>query len=71
MSSTNQKPKIMVFRPTMSEFKNFSDYIAYMESQGAHKAGIAKVCNSKSKKQTITIRYLIYNLFFKCVKTVF
>ena len=36
-------PKIMVFRPTMEEFKNFSKYIDYIESQGAHKAGIAKV----------------------------
>ncbi|KAK7484082.1 hypothetical protein BaRGS_00024694 [Batillaria attramentaria] len=36
-------PKIMVFRPTMEEFKDFNKYIAYMESQGAHKAGLAKV----------------------------
>ncbi|KAL3869805.1 hypothetical protein ACJMK2_042440 [Sinanodonta woodiana] len=36
-------PKIMVFRPTMEEFKDFNKYILYMESQGAHKAGIAKV----------------------------
>jgi len=65
MSSKNQTPRIMVFRPTMSEFENFSDYIAYMESQGAHRAGIAKVCNSKNKKQTITIRYLIsLNFYF-------
>ena len=36
-------PKIMVFRPTMEEFKDFAKYITYIESQGAHKAGIAKV----------------------------
>lgn len=36
-------PRIMVFRPTMEEFKDFNKYIAYMESQGAHKAGLAKV----------------------------
>uniref|UniRef100_A0A7R9CNP2 [histone H3]-trimethyl-L-lysine(9) demethylase n=1 Tax=Timema cristinae TaxID=61476 RepID=A0A7R9CNP2_TIMCR len=36
-------PKIMVFRPTYDEFKDFSSYVAYMESQGAHKAGLAKV----------------------------
>jgi len=41
-------PKIMVFRPTWAEFQNFSSYIEYMESQGAHKAGIAKVCNLKN-----------------------
>lgn len=35
--------KIMVFHPTMEEFKNFSQYIAYMESKGAHNAGIVKV----------------------------
>ena len=35
--------KIPVFYPTMEEFKNFPNYIDYMESQGAHKAGLAKV----------------------------
>lgn len=35
--------KIMVFRPTRAEFANFSAYIRKMESQGAHRAGIAKV----------------------------
>jgi hypothetical protein len=38
-------PKIMVFRPTYEEFKDFSKYIDYMESVGAHKAGLAKVSN--------------------------
>lgn len=36
-------PKIMVFRPTWEEFKDFNKYIEYIESQGAHKAGLAKV----------------------------
>ncbi|XP_033253220.1 uncharacterized protein LOC117192612 isoform X1 [Drosophila miranda] len=36
-------PRIMVFRPTWQEFKDFPKYVAYMESQGAHKAGLAKV----------------------------
>lgn len=36
-------PKIMVFRPTLAEMKNFSAYLEYMESKGAHKAGLAKV----------------------------
>ncbi|XP_050301918.1 uncharacterized protein LOC126740088 [Anthonomus grandis grandis] len=35
--------KIMVFRPTWEEFKNFGKYVEYMESMGAHKAGLAKV----------------------------
>lgn len=49
MASKNHKaPKIMVFRPSWSEFQNFSEYISYMESQGAHKAGIAKVCYCKN-----------------------
>ncbi|XP_041041411.1 lysine-specific demethylase 4C-like isoform X4 [Carcharodon carcharias] len=42
-SSSKSICKIMTFRPTMEEFKNFSKYIAYMESQGAHRAGLAKV----------------------------
>jgi len=36
-------PKIMVFRPTMDEFKDFHRYVDYIEQLGAHKAGIAKV----------------------------
>lgn len=42
-STKNPSCKIMTFRPTMEEFKDFSKYIAYMESQGAHRAGLAKV----------------------------
>jgi jumonji domain-containing protein 2 len=34
---------VPVFRPTMEEFKNFSSYIDYIESQGAHKIGLAKI----------------------------
>lgn len=33
----------MVFRPTYEEFKDFPNYIKYMESCGAHLAGLAKV----------------------------
>ena len=36
-------PKIQVFRPTWEEFKDFNKYIDYIESKGAHKAGICKV----------------------------
>lgn len=36
-------PKIMTFRPTYDEFKDFKKYIEYIETQGAHKAGLAKV----------------------------
>lgn len=35
-------PKIMVFRPTWEEFKDFPKYIEYMEQRGAHKAGLVK-----------------------------
>lgn len=41
-------PKIMVFRPTMEEFKDFNKYIEYIESQGAQKAGVCKVAYNKS-----------------------
>lgn len=44
MVSPNHGSKgIMTFYPTLEEFKNFSRYVAYIESQGAHKAGLAKV----------------------------
>ncbi|XP_014206519.1 lysine-specific demethylase 4C isoform X2 [Copidosoma floridanum] len=39
--------KIMVFRPTMEEFLDMSKYVKYMESQGAHKAGVAKIIPPK------------------------
>jgi jumonji domain-containing protein 2 len=47
-------PKIMTFRPTMEEFKDFTGYVKYMESQGAHKAGLAKVCLGVHVSQFIT-----------------
>ncbi|XP_063596662.1 uncharacterized protein LOC134773393 [Penaeus indicus] len=40
-------PKIMVFRPTWEEFKDFTKYIEYIESQGANKAGLAKIIPPK------------------------
>jgi len=40
----NVSPRIMVFRPTWEEFQDFNGCIAYMESKGAHRAGVAKVC---------------------------
>ena len=36
--------RIMVFRPTWEEFKDFAKYVRHMEAMGAHKAGLAKVC---------------------------
>uniref|UniRef100_A0A4W5QHD1 [histone H3]-trimethyl-L-lysine(9) demethylase n=1 Tax=Hucho hucho TaxID=62062 RepID=A0A4W5QHD1_9TELE len=42
--------RIMTFHPTKEEFKDFSCYIAYMESQGAHRAGMAKVIPPKDWK---------------------
>lgn len=44
-SSKNGKKssRIMTFRPSYEEFQNFSAYIDYMESRGAHHLGLAKV----------------------------
>ena len=44
----NPTCKIMTFRPTMEEFRDFNQYLVYMESQGAHRAGLAKVRASLS-----------------------
>lgn len=41
--SQSQIPKIQVFRPTWEEFRQFDKYVEYMESRGAHTAGLAKV----------------------------
>uniref|UniRef100_A0A3Q0QPJ8 Lysine-specific demethylase 4B n=1 Tax=Amphilophus citrinellus TaxID=61819 RepID=A0A3Q0QPJ8_AMPCI len=46
----NPTCKIMTFRPTMEEFKDFNKYLVYMESQGAHRAGLAKVIPPKGWK---------------------
>uniref|UniRef100_A0A4W3K7G4 [histone H3]-trimethyl-L-lysine(9) demethylase n=1 Tax=Callorhinchus milii TaxID=7868 RepID=A0A4W3K7G4_CALMI len=46
----NTSCKILTFHPTMEEFKNFGKYIAYIESQGAHRAGLAKVIPPKDWK---------------------
>ncbi|EDL78474.1 rCG31617 [Rattus norvegicus] len=43
----NPNCSIMIFRPTKEEFNDFDKYIAYMESQGAHRAGLAKVIPPK------------------------
>ncbi|XP_078461680.1 lysine-specific demethylase 4C-like isoform X1 [Lampetra fluviatilis] len=46
----NPNCKIMTFRPTLEEFRNFPRYVAYIESQGAHRAGLAKVIPPKEWK---------------------
>ncbi|XP_060037922.1 lysine-specific demethylase 4B isoform X2 [Erinaceus europaeus] len=46
----NPSCKIMTFRPTMEEFRDFNRYVAYIESQGAHRAGLAKVIPPKEWK---------------------
>lgn len=50
LESLNPGQRIMTFRPTMEEFRDFSRYIAYVESQGAHRAGLAKVRHSLSPR---------------------
>nr|XP_056723611.1 lysine-specific demethylase 4B [Euleptes europaea] len=55
MGSENPCPqnpgcKIMTFRPTLEEFREFGKYVAYIESQGAHRAGLAKVIPPKEWK---------------------
>lgn len=60
--------KIMTFRPTMEEFKDFKKYIAYLETQGAHRAGLAKVpCDKHDIHLTIVKAMTMFSnvcLFF-------
>ncbi|KAM4810243.1 lysine-specific demethylase 4C isoform 1-T1 [Rhinophrynus dorsalis] len=46
----NPSCKIMTFRPTLEEFRDFNKYLVYMESQGAHRSGLAKVIPPKGWK---------------------
>jgi len=46
-SREHQAQSIMVFRPTWDQFKDFNKYMIYVESQGAHKAGLAKIIPPK------------------------
>uniref|UniRef100_H3CGJ2 [histone H3]-trimethyl-L-lysine(9) demethylase n=1 Tax=Tetraodon nigroviridis TaxID=99883 RepID=H3CGJ2_TETNG len=42
--------RVMTFTPSKEEFKDFNQYIAYMEAQGAHRAGMARVIPPKGWK---------------------
>ncbi|XP_051990242.1 lysine-specific demethylase 4A-like [Xyrauchen texanus] len=53
-SDTLASRGIMTFYPTVEEFMNFNRYIAYMESKGAHKAGLAKIIPPKNWKPRCT-----------------
>lgn len=44
---TSYQSLVPVFRPTLEEFKDFSKYIEYIESKGAHKIGLAKIVPPK------------------------
>ena len=48
MTPTSDQYQPMTFRPTMDELTSFVDYVSYMEKQGAHKAGVAKIIPPKS-----------------------
>ena len=48
---------IMVFRPSEEEFKNFNQYIKYIEECGAHKIGLAKV----TSRYECNYKYTVYN----------
>ncbi|KAJ8406365.1 hypothetical protein AAFF_G00305960 [Aldrovandia affinis] len=53
LDSGSQNPaskSIMTFYPTKEEFRSFSRYVAYIESQGAHRAGLAKIVPPKDWK---------------------
>ena len=47
LGSSKDGSPIMVFRPTWEEFKDFNKYMAFVESVGAHKGGLAKIIPPK------------------------
>lgn len=54
--------KVMTFTPSKEEFKDFNQYIAYMESQGAHKAGMARVSRHTAVLLKITRLFPVSNV---------
>lgn len=58
-SNTNV-PTIMVFRPTWDEFKDFNKYMKFIESVGAHKAGLAKVSYTNSCCPYLSSNEILY-----------
>jgi len=44
----DRKPQVMVFRPSMDEFKDFPRFVEHMEKVGAHKIGLAKVLSKSN-----------------------
>ena len=59
-------PKIMTFRPTMDEFKDFSRYIEYIEENGGHRAGVCKVrWNLFTKLQCCIFYFLLKGIQYK------
>ena len=58
-SQSQSSPGIMVFRPTLQEFRDFSGYVKKMEECGAHRFGIAKV--------NVLIRSSIVDLIDACL----
>ncbi|XP_055970789.1 lysine-specific demethylase 4D-like [Sorex fumeus] len=53
-TTLNPSCSIMIFHPTKEEFSDFDRYIEYMESQGAHRAGLAKVIPPRDWKARST-----------------
>ncbi|XP_029943521.1 lysine-specific demethylase 4A [Salarias fasciatus] len=42
-----ESSRVMTFHPSREEFRDFGRYVAFMESQGAHRAGMARVVPPK------------------------
>ena len=43
MSWHTEEGGVMCFSPSREQFRDFSGFISFMESKGAHKCGVAKV----------------------------
>ena len=50
MSVVSSDLRVPTFYPTYDEFRHFSSYVSKMESQGAHRIGLAKVVPPKEWK---------------------
>lgn len=53
---------IPIFKPTLEEMTDFSKYIEYIENQGAHRIGLAKIIPPKEWHPRVNSKYILSDI---------